>query len=224
MCDKILSIDIGVLHLGLLRVDVDSDGFRIHSFSLVDITKYTHNTVSVNECTLPHTKTFADWIVHMVQEYQTWFDEATVILLERQPPVGFVVIEQILFLLHRARTVLISPRSMHSHFQIQHLDYDARKQWTTFRCIHALDTVEHQLQFHCALSRQHDVADAFCLFLYWFEIRQRRAADEQRKRDEDQQLEERRVRDEDARQRRGETDPLIWLEEFRFQAVRPRNE
>ena len=99
----VLSVDIGVLHLGIsvTTLDEDYNVIDIIWIDLIDITQFKHEYgVSRNKCKLYHTKTFCDWLNHTYQENFEFFNMADFILVERQPPMGFVVVEQLICLLY----------------------------------------------------------------------------------------------------------------------------
>ena len=112
-----------------------------------------------------HTKTFCDWLNHVFQEHKC-FEEADYILIERQPPMGFVAIEQLIFSKYRNKAILISPNSMHAYFKLGNFDYDKRKEYTENICKNNIKNpiLLKQLELY---HRRHDIADSVCLMLYW---------------------------------------------------------
>jgi hypothetical protein len=170
---KVLSVDVGVQHLGLSLALLHKEDYtieRIVDTNLIDITKYTHRVCPHEDCELYHTKTFYDWLSHVFIEHPC-FEEADVILVERQPPVGasFVVVEQIIFGRFREKTWLINPRSVHSHFNIGHYDYDGRKKIS--EKIANVKLSERQKKDMDLYDRKHDVADSMCQMMYWSDKR-----------------------------------------------------
>jgi len=164
---KVLSVDVGVQHLGLSLALVKKENFifeRIVAINLVDITKFTHNVCELKNCRLYHTKTMWDYLSHVFVEHPC-FEEADVILVERQPPVGFVVVEQIIFGRFREKTWLINPRSVHKFFGIGVFDYDARKIET--EKIASKNLSNEQKEELKNFERQHDIGDSVCQLLYW---------------------------------------------------------
>jgi len=164
---KVLSIDIGILHLGLSVSDINEDYTlnKITHIDMIDITSFVHKKISFSECTLYHTRTISDWILHVIQENKEYFDTADVILIERQPPGTFVAIEQFIFSIFRDKAILLSPRVLHCHFKIQHLSYDDRKKFIVDK---ALSELSDELKIKLSLfERAHDIADSICFTLYW---------------------------------------------------------
>lgn len=163
----ILSIDIGVQHLSLVLSTITPVGKiqEIRSIDLVNITQYTHTKCTQEECTLYHTKTFFDWLRHVVQEYNHLFEQADVILIERQPPMGFVVVEQILFGFYRDKAVLVAPNSVHAYHNFQNLDYEQRKTASEIISLPYLST--ELLERIKTFDRAHDVTDAILQLLYY---------------------------------------------------------
>ena len=167
MSKLVLSIDVGLLHLGLSLFEI-SEAYEILDVvwvDMVDITQYTHRTVNESECLLFHTKTISDWIDHFIQENEPFFS-ADVILIERQPHGAFVAIEQLLFSRFRRKEIyLISPRSVHAYLHMTSLDYDKRKEWSVLIATRVLpERFRDQLLIY---PRSHDIADSVCQFLYW---------------------------------------------------------
>lgn len=166
---KVLSIDVGIRHLGIsvstLREDFSF--IEVAWLDVIDITEFQHSFgPSKDNCGLYHTKTFCDWLNHVFQENAYFFEDCDFILVERQPPMGFVVIEQLVFSKYRDKTILISPNSMHKFFRIGHLDYDGRKEAVIKIALMKIadpDLIQ-QLGFY---NRAHDVADSICMVLFW---------------------------------------------------------
>ncbi len=168
MNHNILSIDIGVKHLSLVLTEVNkitNTIIEIKNIELVDITLYTHNTIHEEDCQLHHTKTFFDWLSHIVQEYKYYFEESEIILIERQPPQGFVVVEQILFGFFRDKSILLAPNSVHKFHNFQQLDYDQRKIASE---IISLPYLTEDLRIKLkTLDRAHDITDGILQLLFY---------------------------------------------------------
>ena len=168
----VLSIDVGVIHLGI------SVSILNHDYTLkeviwvdnIDITSYQHRSCSPKECKLYHTKMFSDWIEHMCQENQIFFDRADYILIEKQPPLGFVVVEQLLFSKYRNKTIIISPRSVHKYLNIGSFDYEIRKQLSDKIADRVLPL--HLLDQTMMYDRKHDISDSICILLYFMNKKQ----------------------------------------------------
>lgn len=163
---NILIIDVGVQHLGLVLAKVSKNdyNFDIIDINLINIKEYTHNVCPIEKCELFHTKTFSDWMTHVFREH-TAFEEADTILVERQPPLGFVVIEQLIFNRYRNKTHLIHPRNVHSFMNITHLDYENRK-------VKSILFAKNYISFDLfkqlySFERAHDISDGICMIAYW---------------------------------------------------------
>ena len=75
----VISIDIGILHLGIsvTLLDKEYNMLEIIWIDLIDITEFTHKYgPSSKECSLYHTKTFCDWMNHVYQENMDFFEMA----------------------------------------------------------------------------------------------------------------------------------------------------
>lgn len=169
---SILSIDIGVKHLGI-SVGYVSECWKLLEITwvdLIDITKFTHinclKGLSECNCELRHTRTIADWMEHIFHEYSPIFEECNYILVERQPITGLVAVEQIIFYRWREKCVLVSPRSMHKYFNLSHYDYERRKQKTE-KIAESVNWHTRARQRYQCYARKHDISDSICLMLYW---------------------------------------------------------
>lgn len=167
-----LCIDIGIQHLGFVGIEYD-DEYRfkkILGIDMIDITQFHHpDGICRDTCHLYHTKTFADWMDHVFYKYDNIFEGVDTIVIERQPPMGLTVIEQLIFYKWRNKSVLVSPNSMHKHFNIGHMTYERRKEATMNIMQYYLSFVntEDILNEYYSFERKHDIADALCLGVYW---------------------------------------------------------
>ena len=143
----IISIDIGVINMGITKAFVDDD-FNITFMDAfkVDITRMRHNTVQACDCIIPHTKEVCDRVAH---------------LIERQPPMGIKDVESLIMSRFRNKTKLISPNKMHKFFNIGKLSYDQRKLFTE----EVADIHIGHIPTYYNCIRRHDMADACCICL-----------------------------------------------------------
>lgn len=164
----IMSIDVGILHLGISVTTLDEEYNMIDIIwiDLINITQFTHKSVSKEDCPLYHTKTFCDWIAHVIQDNREFFDMADHILIERQPPSGLVGIEQIIFAAYRNKTILVHPRCMHAYFGIECYEYDQRKVHVEKIAKETITDIKmlEQMKYY---DRVHDICDSICLMLFW---------------------------------------------------------
>jgi hypothetical protein len=181
-CEYWLAVDIGIRHLGLVLVEVSlrEDTQTVVWFERIDVTRWFCRRGKA--CSLPHTRTFSDWLAHVFFEHQELFEFCNRILIERQPPVGHVAIEQLFFFRFREKAVLIHPRSVHAFLGWgASVTYDDRK-------LRSERIFERQMELQCEANvrpwlrdtwhglgdRRHDVADAYTLTLFYrFYQRQR---------------------------------------------------
>ena len=172
----VASIDVGIVNLAIVVADLQDVTFDIQHILRVENVNSVfmeHNVVARENCALGHSKTAADRVTHFVQERQSLFDSCRVILIERQPIMGHTDVEQLLFLMFRARAELVSPNAMHSFFNISNYTYDGRKQKTTLIADHYLQPDDFPEYY--ALERRHDIADAICLLFYWIHVQKRKS-------------------------------------------------
>lgn len=168
---RILSIDVGVVNMGIVEVEREGNGRpRLLSARKVDITD--NGGCSRKSCGLGHTGAMADWVDHLLLydvALQVAWVAADIVLIERQPPLGFRDCEQLLFHAFRKTARLVCPRSVHAHFNMGSLCYEHRKTAAChitarrFRGDEAWDTVV------TTTERVHDVADAILMALWLLE-------------------------------------------------------
>ena len=56
-----------------------------------------------NNCKLYHENAMCDYINHVFQEYSEYFNNADLILIERQPPMGLIVIQELIMNKYREK-------------------------------------------------------------------------------------------------------------------------
>lgn len=160
---KILSIDIGIKHLGLSYSLVDENYIfqKLLWINLIDITVFD----CLPSCTLFHTNTLADRIAHVIHKYHNIFNSSDIILIEQQPPLGIVALEQLIFSVYREKAFLISPVSVHKHFGMRNCDYETRKKMSVN--IASKYILESFGNIFLSYQRQHDISDTILFTLYW---------------------------------------------------------
>lgn len=159
---KILSIDIGIINLGYVYGITSTSKFEVLECNRVDITLMRHNKVKYCECKLHHDFCIPDYLDHFIQERQDLFDNADVILIERQPIMGIMNVQDLLFVRFRNKVKLISPNSVHKFFKMSS-DYDTRK-------IESVNIAKSYLDVFTSFTlndRQHDITDALLIILFY---------------------------------------------------------
>lgn len=172
---KILSIDIGILHLGLIGAEIPDISDReelikseeITMCELIDITELIK--CKDKNCTLYHNKIVCDYMSHLFKTYQTQFDTADVILIERQPIAGLCAVQELIMMQYRNKSILISPIAMLNFFGILDYEYEIRK----------IKTEEIAKPYLCGFKnfvfneRRHDLADGFCIMYYYLHLKKK---------------------------------------------------
>jgi len=211
----ILSIDIGIKHLGLSVTLLNNDYsiMEIIWIDLIDIQKFIHKDgPNKSDCKLQHTKTFCDWINHVFQENAIIFERADAILIERQPPIGLVGIEQLIFSRWRDKAVLISPNSMHKFFRIGHYDYEQRKVETVRIALKCLDDNSELVEKFGTYERKHDIADTLCMMLFWIDNKNKEQIEIKRK----NRIKKMKVIVYDRKANGYKMNMNDWFEQFRY--------
>lgn len=175
----VCSIDVGVKHLGLSLLEFNKD-YTIHEiiwFDCIDITKHVHlDENSSKNCKMFHEKLLSDYLSHIFYMYKKLFKCCTHILIERQPLVGYVSVEQLFVYKFRKKIVLLSPNSVHAYFK-WNCDYDERKIKSSSVVLNLLKKQKNRLylvdQFE-NLPRTHDVSDAINMAYYWSSVKHKK--------------------------------------------------
>lgn len=152
MTTNLVSIDIGYSNMALIEISTNFKEFTVKNIHKINLSIFNEREVHLS-------------MTKFIAAYDDIFKIADLILIERQPPQGLTNIQDILAYHYSSKVKLICPRSMHKHFMISKLDYEDRKKHTvkiTLKYLKEFPIFESE-------SRQHDIADAFCLALYYIE-------------------------------------------------------
>lgn len=179
----VLSIDIGIVHLGV-SVGFISKDYKLNEIAWVDlinITEFTHDrALDSDSCSLYHTRSIADWMEHLFHDHVQLFEDVDYILIERQPPQGIVAVEQLIYYRWRDKCHIISPRSMHKFFQIGNYDYEKRKRLTMHLAYHSCYWHPRATEMYNKFERKHDMSDSICLMLFWLNKRREKYLENKR--------------------------------------------
>jgi hypothetical protein len=164
----VAAIDVGLCNLGFVygRVEVDHSSCTIDSVQRINLTQLEdlHKRVPKHECKLYHTADAVDRVQHFLQEHMDVLETMQVVLIERQPLGGLVHVEQLLYQAFRDKAVLCNPRTIHCHFDMTPNEYERRKEESVEI---AEPYVRHLDGWKAADDRQHDIADAVCMLVWW---------------------------------------------------------
>jgi len=168
---KILAIDIGLIHLALVCATLPDDYLtrkddilkdEITFCDLIDITQLVSKCKD-DDCELYHDKIICDYTMHLFKQYRTLFESVDKIIIERQPPFGFVSVQELIMREYRSKSELVSPNAMLKFFDLLHYTYDERKVYTEKI---AMDYLGSNKIF-IFNERRHDMADGVCLLIYY---------------------------------------------------------
>ena len=159
----VLGIDVGFYHMGLVGCNV-SESFVLKNIDFCELVDITDFKCSMGvSCSLHHDKCIADYMSHLFKNYDELFNKADIIIIERQPPMGLVAVQELLMFRFRNKSTLVSPNSMHSHFDMSSLDYEQRKTRVIKMTSHLLS----EFDSFRSNERKHDLSDALCIIKYY---------------------------------------------------------
>ena len=206
----IAAIDVGLVNLGFILAHVSDEIFEIEQIYLaqrIDLTIFLHQRVSKKDCKLHHSRDACDRVQHFLQEYQPYFEEASVVLIERQPITGLTHVEQLIYHCFRDKAILCSPTKMHTVLGMTRGDYDKRKEESIALAAPYLRDLE---AWELYADRRHDISDAMCLILFWTRLQQ----------EEKRRIEEQQERNAAVEKSLG-TSVDTFFEQFRCPSVHP---
>ena len=160
---KILSIDVGILNLGYVFCEIVNDNIIVIDCDKIDITVMRHVIIPFCNCKLNHDNCAPDYLEHFFQEHHLIFNEAHIILVERQPIIGITNIQDLILNKYRNKTLLISPNRVHKHFSMSK-NYSFRKIQAEMI---ASPYLHDQINYKNKL-RKHDIADAMLLIIFYY--------------------------------------------------------
>jgi len=168
---KILSIDVGILHLAMVGVNLGSDYLKrpeiinnseITLCELINITDLVYYCDD-KECELYHDKIICDYMMHLFKKFKKEYEEADCILIERQPLVGLVAVQELIMREYRNKAHLVSPCAMLNYFGILQYTYEERKVHTEKFARKYLENFDN----YKYTERKHDLADSLCILYYY---------------------------------------------------------
>ena len=178
----ILGIDVGINNLGmsLITSDLEFNFISIVGLDLINIREWKcgnglllpSERITRQECPLYHKNCVSDWLEHIFTFYNICFLKSDFILIERQPMTGLVCVEQLIFSKFRTKAFLIHPRSMHKYFEIGHQNYEQRK-ISTVNILKENINIQYVLDTLNSFKRKHDMADSFCIVLFWLSTKRK---------------------------------------------------
>lgn len=164
---RVLSFDLGILHMGVVVVEVEDEFFqkegpmpmRVLVCRLIDITEYQHHHMDAKLCKRYHTREISDRLLHMLAEEESGWGEIDQVYIERQPLASTCsAIESLMFQYFRDKCIKVSPNAMHKFFHLSD-DYEKRKVQTVALAEPMLSTFDDWK----SNERKHDMADALVL-------------------------------------------------------------
>lgn len=164
----IVSIDIGFEHMGVIGAQVFED-YTLDTITfckLVNIKKLV-TECSMDNCELKHSLCITDYMYHFFKIYGDHFERATHIVIERQPPKGFIAVQELIIYRYREKTTLVSPNSIHKHFTMPKVQ-KLRKMFTVCMANNRLS----KFLDYANSPRKHDMSDAYCQLMYFLNKKQ----------------------------------------------------
>ena len=105
----------------------------------------------------------ADYMSHFFKNYSNLLNKSDYIVIERQPPMGLISIQELIRYKYRNKSILVSPNSMHCHYTMNDLNYEQRK----IRVIKMTEGVLSKFENFKKVVRKHDISDALCIVKYF---------------------------------------------------------
>jgi hypothetical protein len=163
----VISMDVGILHMAFLAVLLKRP-YKLYSYDrllakeLIDITKFECE----ENCPLHHERCLADQLAHLFHRKRMLFARAKVILVEQQPPLGLIGVQELIRYRFRNKVIMVAPRSVHTWFRTTKLTYEERKIWSVKFALRFLRDKFGDVE-GIPYERQHDIGDA-CVQLHYY--------------------------------------------------------
>jgi hypothetical protein len=170
----VMSIDIGIHNFAYVVakwVQTKNGIWKINNFiamKKIDLTKFD-GCLETKQCQLSphHDKCITDYLVHFCNHpaHSYHLYHCDYLLVEAQPPTGFIAIQEFFRQHYRSIFQLVQPKSVHKYYNIGKRSYDERKEFTTsytlqqLRTLFSIDDIPYQ--------RKHDIGDAYCQMMFY---------------------------------------------------------
>lgn len=173
---RIVGIDVGHTNLAMVvaDVEVDPDTDELESIKVVHAQMSDLGMIrcgSGSDCLFPRgDRSSAHKCHHWVEHCDKWFKDSDLVVMERQPLCGLTGIEQSIYIYVKQRysrgvsnhVRLLSPNSMHCHFNMSSDKVERRKQIVEICQEYLLESPA----FKTAKEKDH-LADAFGFILFY---------------------------------------------------------
>ena len=162
MVRYVIAIDVRIKNLGLCVFD----------FITAKFVFWDNVTLVPNGRYIPANN--VQYVRELIQRYQSFFDEASCVLVERQMRCNMRIIESVIQCLFFDRCIIINPRSVKTHYGIGTKNYRLNKQraieWTDAFVAANPKAFEHGVTEAFAIkSKKDDLADSLLLITYYLD-------------------------------------------------------
>ena len=173
----ITGIDIGLFNLGLVLVDLCDDTFTINKVIACERVNIKSLVTNCGCKEFQHRLCIADYTKHLFRDYSNYFKDSKYILVERQPPAGFLSIQDLITFEYGEKVHLIQPQSVHKFLSFGTIGYEQRKEMSE----RYVEKYLGSIQTYTREKRRHDMADAMCLILFYVEHLKNKKFEEERR-------------------------------------------
>lgn len=158
----VVAIDVGIKNLSLCVFDFATN--RVEQWETVSLVKQGRYIPSLN----------VEYVRDFVEEKRSIFDNAFVVVIERQMRANMRVIEALLQYIFVTRCVVVSPRSVKVHYDIGCRNYRANKQkavrWAKAFCLRNPTAFASGLDALISKAKKaDDLADSLLLLMYYLD-------------------------------------------------------
>lgn len=176
----VLAIDVGVANFAYVLAQIIRDAhtrmWAVHTIEemrRVDIREFTCDR---STCTLHHARCVTDYLRHIFTLHPA-FSRPERVLIEQQPPKGYVEVQELLRNEYRGISVMVSPMSVQAHYGLRRFKgpeaYEKRKEWVVAFATRTLPEWGWSLgeggggaKLPGIPPRLHDVADAWLILRF----------------------------------------------------------
>lgn len=171
---KYCFLDCGIKNMGLIILSVTSRW----TIPIIEFIQRVNITSLDKSLTEYNSNELADRMDRFFETFRDRLDECERIFIERQPIMGLVAVEQMIFKKYREKAILLSPNSVHRYFRIgktHGYTYQSRKMESDHIAENYIKIYGSQevCSYYDSLDRRHDVSDCICMAIYVIEQKRR---------------------------------------------------
>ena len=157
----VIAIDVGIKNLGICIFDFRTS--QVVEWDNVSLVRHGRYIPAQN----------VQYVREFVKCYQSYFDDAFQILVERQMRCNMRIIEAVFETMFAEKCIILSARSVKAHYNLSTRNYRANKQkavlWAKEFINQNRRVFKTNVDRFCNSKKQDDMADSLLLIMYYLD-------------------------------------------------------